>query len=304
MALNLQTHQEETPRSRQAAQARPVLPGVLGFALGIAVAATWFWRPSIPGPPNPGPALASPGPHRLSPATSAVLARLEGPVDLRFYALLDPATVAPSLPAFAARVEQLLAAYESEAKGKLKITRYQSLSDNASAASADGLQPFNQDRGEACFLGVAIAADRQKALLARLDPDWESALEADLTRAIQRVAQPAPVAGPVPSVIDTNAVAEVKRAIPNLGSVSVEEGTQLLREAALKDYRAAAQEMQARVEAAQQQLSQARTGGSQVEQQAALEHLRQVQAEQTDRLQRIAARLQAQTAALTRLKQP
>ena len=60
---------------------------------------------------------------------------------------------------------------------------------------------------------------------------------------------------------DTNAVREVKALIPNLGAVSAEEGTRILREAALKDFTAAATELEAQVKEAQRRLAQAQERG-------------------------------------------
>ena len=74
-------------------------------------------------------------------------------------------------------------------------------------------------------------------------------MEPDLTRAIIRLVE-TPRAGPIaaaalaPLEVNSNAVQEVKALIPNLGTVSVEEGTRILREAALKDFTAAAKEME------------------------------------------------------------
>lgn len=98
------------------------------------------------------------------------------------------------------------------------------------------------------------------------------------------------------------AVEEVKQAIPNFASVSVDDGENILRTAALKEFTAAAKEMDAQVKAAQQQVGQAQNGQSAAEQQAALKQLQQTQAAATEKLQQIAARLSAQIVALKSLK--
>ncbi len=101
---------------------------------------------------------------------------------------------------------------------------------------------------------------------------------------------------------DPATIEEVKRMIPNFDSVSLEEGTRILREAALKEFKAAANEMQTRLSEAQQRLGQAQSGGSAAEQQAAMKDLQQVQADQTEKLKQIAARSAAQIEALRQLK--
>lgn len=94
---------------------------------------------------------------------------------------------------------------------------------------------------------------------------------------------------------------DVKRALPNYASLTVEQGTEILREAALKEYAAAVQELQNQVGQAQAELSQAQSK-SPADQQAAMKHLQQVQAEQSQKLQQIAGQLQTQIAALKQLK--
>jgi len=105
------------------------------------------------------------------------------------------------------------------------------------------------------------------------------------------------VANPPP--VDAAAIAEVKQAIPNFASVSLEDGTQILREAALKQFMATTKEMDAQVKQAEQQ---AKDSQSASEQETARKHLQQIQAAGTEKLQQIAARLQTQIAALQQLK--
>lgn len=102
---------------------------------------------------------------------------------------------------------------------------------------------------------------------------------------------------PVPS----SAVEDLKRVLPNYASLTVEQGTEILREAALKKYAAAAQELQTQVAQAQDELKQAQSQ-SPAAQQAAMKHLQQVQTEQSQKLQQIGGQLQTQIAALKQLK--
>ncbi len=104
---------------------------------------------------------------------------------------------------------------------------------------------------------------------------------------------------PVP--VAPAAIEDVKRALPNYASLSVDEGTEILRQAALKKFAAAAQELQSQVARAQAELSQAESQ-SPADQQAAMKHLQQVQAEQTQKLQQIGGQLQTQITALKQLK--
>jgi len=271
---------------------------VAGLAGGAFLTAQLASRQQPAAAPEPAPALSAPA--------AEVLKHLGVPLEIRFYSSLDPATVPPSMPAFVDRVQQLLSQFEREAGGKLKVVRRNSQPNSGveKTAVADGLKPFNIEKGDACFLGIAVAGKRHRETLDPLAPEWEPALEFDLARAIARTAQAeaqaeppivAPPGGPAP-------LEEVKRAIPNVDAVSLEEGTRLLSQAALSAFTRASQETQARIQQAQQNLLQAQTNHSDAEEQAALRQLRQLQAEQTEKLQQIAARSKAQIQALRRLK--
>lgn len=293
------------PRAQEQTRVRALLLAVVCFLLGLGLGAFWLDRSTGRSAVTVNGGADGQQLSALSESTRAVLQRLDSPIEIRFYTLLDPASVPDSLQAFAGRVDQLLSECRREANGKIKVTRYDSQSDSsANAASADGLQPFNLDKGDACYLGIAVVHKGQKESLPQLSPEWEQALPSDLSRAIVRLIHASSPTRPAAatSQIDPAATEEVKRTIPNLASVSVEDGTRILREAALKDFKAAANEMEIQVKEAQQRLNQARDGGSDAEQQAAMKHLRQVQADQAKKLQQIAASSQAQIEALQQLK--
>lgn len=304
----------EERRTREQANTRIIILGIIilvlaFFLLGIGASAFWFYRTTKRGKADVGQEANGKQAVVLSDGTKAVLQHLDSPVEIRFYALLDPASVPESSQAFAGRVDQLLSAFQDGGNGKIKVVRYNSRSDfntAADAAAADGIQAFNREKGNACYFGITAVCQGQKELLPRLAPEWEQALEADLSRAIEHLAgskQPAqqPLANNPPT--DASAIEEVKRAIPNLNAVSVEEGTRILREAALKEFKAAASEMEGQVKEAQQRLGQAQNGGSEGEQQAAIKHLQQLQTEQAEKIKQIAAKSNAQIEALKQLKQ-
>ncbi len=242
----------------------------------------------------------------LSDSTRAVLNHLDSPVEIRFYSLLDQATVPASWFSFADRANQLLSEFQRQGNGKVNVIRSNSFSDSAAnAASSDGLKPFNLDKGNACYLGLVVVCNEKRESLPELSPEWEQALEFDLSRAIEHVARSQSSmqnSSGAPTRTDAAVIEEVNRAIPNLASVPLEEGTRILRESALDEFKAAANALAAQVGAAQQRLGEAQKGGSEAEQQAAMKQLQQSQAEQAEKLKQIAARLQARVAALKQLK--
>jgi len=290
------------PRTKQQGSARTIL--LVSICAAIAAGAFWYWQTTKPGADNrnrePEKQLVS-----LSGSSKAVLGRLDSPVEIRFYSLLDPASVPESVRDFAARVDQLLAAYERAGNGKVNVTRHNSRSDaDMNAAAADGIQAFNRDKGDVCYLGITVARNDKKESLPMLSPEWEPALESDLSRAIARVTAVTPPAHSAVSTVTgaVNSVEELKRVIPNLNSVSLEEGTRLLRETALQEFKKTADDMSAQVKEAQQQLTATQGGQSEAEQQAAMKKLQQVQLQQTEQLQKIAAKLSSQIAALQQIK--
>lgn len=303
LAKNAQRTKE--PRTGEQAGARTILLLLVVFLLGLAVSALWFYtssnRISTSASKEPGgsPTVI------LSESSKAVLNRLDSPLEIRFYNVLDRASVPESVTAFAGRVDQLISAYQQEAGDKIMLTRFDSRSNlKPNAAAADGIHAFNLDRGDACYLGLALAYKGRRESLPRLAPEWERALEPDLTRAISRLLDAAqPITIPVAaSQIDTGAVQEVRALIPNLAAVSEEEGRRILQDTALKEFTAAVQEMETQLKEAEQRVLQAQNAGSDADQQAARKHMQQVQAQQTAKLKQIAARSKAQLDTFQQLK--
>lgn len=205
--------------------------------------------------------------------------------------MLDSASTTGELRAYAGRTDNLLAWYEYEAAGKILLSRHTNRAD-ARAATTDGLTAFNLDKGNACFLGLTIRNGDQKEIMARLSPEWEAALESDLSRAIARVAsaRPAePAGGSVAAPPDEAIVEEIKKLIPDLGSVSLEEGKQMLRDAAMKEAAQLAKELRPGLEAAEKAVQDA----SEAQKLDRLKQLQRAELEKTQKLKDLAARAQA-----------
>jgi len=282
--------------------ARTLLIFALAFVLGAGVSALLVYQNVRRGAAGSN---GSAGEVTLSQSTLDLLQRVEGPIEIRYYSLLDPATVSDSVKAFAGRVDGLLERYQQAARGRIKVGRIDASSNNgANAALADGLKPFNQDKGDACYLGLALVCKDRKESLAQLSPEWEPALESDLSRAIARVSESAASLKPAAAVapIDPNAMEEVKQTVPNYASVSLEEGTRVLRQAALTDFSKVAAEMEARIKEAEQRFQEAEKNQSEEGRLAARQQIQQLQAEQNQKLKQIVARSQAQIEALQQLK--
>jgi hypothetical protein len=268
------------------------------FLLGLAVSAWWFNGLKR--------APARPGPAPLPENVRTALDRLESMVEVRFYSLLDPASVPEATRNFADYVHQVLSNIEQEGESKVRVVRIDTLSDsNANAASADGIQPFNLEKGQPCFLGLVVESGGKKEALPRLSPEWEQAVESDLVRAMERVAaskSPPTTPAMASSALDPAVVEETRRALPEASSLTFEEGRAVLRERALAEFKKAATELEAQVRAAQRRLSEAQEGKSAAEQEAAMRELQQAQAAQAEKLKEIASKAEAQVEALKQMK--
>ena len=220
-------------------------------------------------------------------------------MEIRFHSVLNQTQAAAPWSAFARRVSDFLTEYQNAGAGKIVVTR----SESRSAARADGLEPLQLDKGNLCFVGLAVSSQGQRAVISRLTPEWEAALEFDLSRAIARVGS-GPVAGEVvmnPAPVDTAATEELRRTMPKLESLSLAEATLQLRTAGLEEFKAAANAMQAELKTAQQRLAEAQSESAAATE-SARKNLQQIEAAQSEKLAEISHRLQTRISALEQLK--
>ena len=283
----------------QNGSSRTVLLPLIFFLLGIGLSAFWFYHGKFSAPPKPQGV-------QLSEKTRSLLRHLNLPVEVRYYSMLPASTAPESLRAFAQRVDALLIAFQQESGGRLKLVQVSEPSDaQANAAVADGVPPFNLEKGDACFLGVVLACKDRKESFPQLQPDWEPALEFDLDRAIERLTanQSPPAPAPVQDTKATEeAINDVNRLIPNVKAISLEEGTRILNEASLNELTSAGAEMDNQIKAAQQAVADAQKGNSPEALQAAKKQLLKVQLEQTDKIKQIATQMQLRLTAFQQLK--
>jgi uncharacterized membrane protein len=268
--------------------------------LGVVLAGVWFKYNK----PAAGWLLAGSGGPRLSSNTREQLRQLNLPVEIRFYSVLPTGSAPEPLQDFSGRVDRLLSEFQGVNAGKIRVTRNVSTSGaNADAAAADGIRPFNLDKGDACFLGITVVCEGRKESLSQLQAEWEPALEFDLARAILRIAATqASVIVRASTPVSPEVTNEIVRLIPDINGTSLDDGITTLREAAVNKFSEAGTEMEKQIQAAQQQLAKLQNGGSEAEQQAAMKHLQQVQLDQAEKIKAIAARLQAQISVFEQMK--
>ncbi len=126
--------------------------------------------------------------YTLSAGTKKMLAKLEAPVTIRYYASRGGATPV-DLQTFASRVEDLLREYQRAAPGKIVVetANPEPDTDAEESATLDGIQAQLTETREKFYLGLSVAFLDQKSVLPVLAPDRERLLEYDITRAISRV---------------------------------------------------------------------------------------------------------------------
>ncbi|MDB6171764.1 MAG: gliding-associated putative transporter substrate-binding component GldG [Chthoniobacteraceae bacterium] len=128
--------------------------------------------------------------YTLSAGTRAILAKLDTPVQIRFYCTRKENRMPLDLKAYAQRVEDLLGEYRQASKGQIEIQKLdpEPDSDAEDSAKLDGVEGQMLPDGERVYLGVSVTMLDQKEALPFLTQDRERLLEYDLSRAISRVA--------------------------------------------------------------------------------------------------------------------
>src|ERR1041384_3016286 len=88
--------------------------------------------------------------YTLSPGTRAILAKLDTPVQIRFYCTRNVNTMPVALTTYAQRVEDLLGEYRQASKGKIEIQRLnpEPDSDAEDSARLDGIEGQQTRSGE------------------------------------------------------------------------------------------------------------------------------------------------------------
>ena len=127
--------------------------------------------------------------YTLSPGTRAILAKLDTPIQIRFYCTKNASAMPVFLTTYAQRVEDLLGEYRQASKGRIEIQRLnpEPDSDAEDSARLDGVEGQQTRGGERIYLGLNVGMLDQKQAIPFLTPDRERLLEYDISRAIARV---------------------------------------------------------------------------------------------------------------------
>lgn len=162
--------------------------GILALVL-IAVCANWLVAMLPIG--SRGVDFTENNVHTLSEGTGHILAELEAPVTIRYYATRKSESMPRELKLHIRRVDDLLREYESLAKGKLKIEYLdpQPDTDAEDSANLDGISGQRMNEDENLFFGLAISCLDRNTTIPFLNPNEETMLEYQLSRAIADVSR-------------------------------------------------------------------------------------------------------------------
>jgi ABC-type uncharacterized transport system involved in gliding motility auxiliary subunit len=141
--------------------------------------------------------------YTLSAGTKAILAKLDTPVQIRFYASQSAEGMPVFLKTYAQQVDDLLGEYRQNARGLIQIQKLdpEPDSDAEDSAKLEGVEPQMLSNGERVYLGMSVSLLDQKEAIPFLSPERERLLEYDISRAIARVMKPdKPVIGVLSSL--------------------------------------------------------------------------------------------------------
>src|SRR4029079_4928504 len=94
--------------------------------------------------------------YTLSPGTKAILAKLDTPVQIRFYCTKNANAMPVFLTNYSQRVDDLLSEYKQASKGKIEVQRLnpEPDSDAEDSARLDGVEGQQTRSGERVYLGL------------------------------------------------------------------------------------------------------------------------------------------------------
>jgi len=169
----------------------PVTRAAFGIAALVAIAILANWLISLTPIGNRGADFTENKIHTLSEGTRALVAELDTPVVIRYYASRNTDYMPEEIKLHMRRVDDLLKEYASLSKGKLRIENLdpEPDTDAEDSANLDGISGQRID-DQNLYIGLAVACLDRTSVLPFLDPRQETMLEYELSKAIAEVSTP------------------------------------------------------------------------------------------------------------------
>lgn len=169
----------------------PVTRSAFGIAALAAIAVSANWLVSLTPIGNRGADFTEKQIHTLSDGTKAILAELDTPVSIRYYASRSTDFMPEEVKLHMRRVDDLLKEYSSLSNGRLRVENMdpQPDTDAEDSANLDGIsgQRINDQN---LYFGLAISCLDKTSVIPFLDPRDETMLEYHLSKAIAEVTTP------------------------------------------------------------------------------------------------------------------
>lgn len=164
---------------------------LLGILALVIIAILTNWLISLIPAGNRGIDFTENKVHTLSEGTKSILAELDTPVVIRYYASRNSEYMPEQVKVHMKRVDDLLKEYSNLSAGKLRIENLdpEPDTDAEDSANLDGLTGQQID-GDNLYLGIAISAIDKKVVLPFLNPAEETLLEYNISKAIAEVSTP------------------------------------------------------------------------------------------------------------------
>jgi ABC-type uncharacterized transport system involved in gliding motility auxiliary subunit len=199
----------------------PVTRAAFGVGALVAIAVLANWLISITPFGNRGQDFTENKTHTLSDGTRGILSELDTPVVIRYYASRNTPYMPEVLKLHMRRVDDLLREYSSLSKGKLRIDELdpEPDTDAEDSANLDGISGQRMD-DQNLFFGLAVSCLDRVSVIPFLDPNDETMLEYNLSKAIAEVATPTkPVIGIMSALELEGSPAQMPGQRPNPGWV-------------------------------------------------------------------------------------
>ncbi len=169
----------------------PVTRAALGVAALVTIAILANWLVALTPLGNRGADFTEKQIHTLSDGTKAILAELDTPVVVRYYATRNTDYMPEEMKLYMRRVDDLLKEYASLSNGKLRIENLdpQPDTDAEDSANLDGINGQRFD-DQNLYFGLAVNCLDKTTVIPFLDPRDETMLEYHLSTAIDDVTTP------------------------------------------------------------------------------------------------------------------
>jgi ABC-type uncharacterized transport system involved in gliding motility auxiliary subunit len=169
----------------------PVTRAALGVTALAAIAILANWLISLTPLGNRGVDFTEKQIHTLNDGTKAILAELDTPVSIRYYASRNADYMPEELKLHMRRVDDLLREYASLSNGRIRIENLdpQPDTDAEDSANLDGISGQRMD-DENLYFGIAVSCLDKTSTLPFIDPRDETMLEYRLSKAIAEVTAP------------------------------------------------------------------------------------------------------------------